>query len=101
MRRGIIAVGNYYLDHISARCSNPGVNRLVNRTARRSLATRRDVIAGVSIGIGSLAMSKGTVFTPSQEISHSGESIHQEVRLRATPARVYAALTDPDQFQKV
>ena len=37
----------------------------------------------------------------SQEISRSQESIHQDVLLHATPARVYFALTDAEQFQKL
>ena len=66
-------------------------------------ATRRNVIAGVSLGIGSLALQPRSAVAASaaEEISHSAESIHQEVILKAAPARVYAALTDPKQFQEV
>lgn len=35
------------------------------------------------------------------EISHSAEAIHQEVVLAASRERVYAALTDENQFRKV
>lgn len=38
---------------------------------------------------------------PTEDISRSAESIHQEVHLNAAPARVYHALTDAEQFQKV
>jgi uncharacterized protein YndB with AHSA1/START domain len=65
-------------------------------------STRRDVIASVSIAIGSLALcpaSAGAATT--EEISRSAESIHQEVTLNAQPARVYAALTDAKEFQEV
>jgi len=72
--------------------------------------TRRDVVAGVSMGIGSLALGAGSAPAASvsgasvsgaEEISRSAERIHQEVTFKAEPARVYAALTDPRQFQKV
>jgi activator of HSP90 ATPase len=67
------------------------------------LPTRRDVIAGVSMGIGSLALRSGnaSAATAPKEISHSAESIHQEVILKAAPARVYEALTDAKKFQQV
>ncbi len=67
--------------------------------------TRRDVVAGVSMGIGSLALGAGSAPAASvsgaEEISRSAERIHQEVTFKAEPARVYAALTDPRQFQNV
>ena len=64
--------------------------------------TRREVIAGVSAGIGTLAVSSADAAVPSPDgISRAAESIHQEVMLKAEPRRVYAALTDPAQFQKV
>lgn len=42
-----------------------------------------------------------TSFPAPEEISHSAEAIHQEVTFNATPARVYAALTDAKQFDSV
>jgi activator of HSP90 ATPase len=38
---------------------------------------------------------------PEEEISHSEESIHQEPVLKASRKRVYEALTDTQQFDKV
>jgi activator of HSP90 ATPase len=35
------------------------------------------------------------------DISHSAEAIHQEIMFNAAPKRVYDALTDAAQFQKV
>jgi len=46
-------------------------------------------------------MSKESALVIAEEISNSQQSIHQEVLLSATPQRVYAALTDPEQFQKL
>ena len=64
--------------------------------------TRRDVIAGVWIGFGSLALrSTSALALATEEISRSAESIHQEVTLKASRERVYAALTNPKQFQKM
>jgi uncharacterized protein YndB with AHSA1/START domain len=71
------------------------------KTSSRA-STRREVIAGVWIGVGSLAL-RGTnsLASTTEEISHSAESIHHEVTLRAARQRVYTALTDPKQFQMV
>lgn len=65
--------------------------------------TRRDVIAGVSMGIGSLAFLSRNAMAVSvpNEISRSAESIHQEVILKADPGRVYDALTVAEKFQRV
>lgn len=46
-------------------------------------------------------MSNESSLVTSEEISHSQASIHHEVHLQATPARVYVALTDAQQFQRV
>jgi len=67
----------------------------------RTLVTRRDVVLGVSIGLGSISMAEESALATAEEISHSQESIHQEVHLSAAPQRVYGALTNQDQFQKI
>jgi activator of HSP90 ATPase len=36
-----------------------------------------------------------------EEVSHSAEAIHQEVRIKAAPQKVYEALTDARQFDKI
>lgn len=55
------------------------------------------------MGIGSLVLRSGNAVSAStsKEISRSAESIHQQVMLKAKPARVYAALIDPQQFQQL
>ena len=65
--------------------------------------TRRDVIAGVSMGIGSVAfLSRNAVaVSVPNEISRAAESIHQEALLKADRARVYDALTVAEKFQQV
>ena len=64
--------------------------------------TRREWIAGVSIGIPSflLAASEVPAADPSPGILRSCESIHQQTFFDATPSRLYAALTDAREFQK-
>ena len=64
--------------------------------------TRRQLIAGVTIALGSLALASTEAFAQAvQEISHSEDSIHQEPVFKARRKRVYEALTDAKQFQKV
>jgi activator of HSP90 ATPase len=64
--------------------------------------TRRQLIAGVTIALGSLALASTEAFAQAvQEISHSEDSIHQEPVFKASRKRVYEALTDAKQFQKV
>ena len=46
-------------------------------------------------------MSNKSAFAAPEEITRSHEAIHQEVSLTAAPERVYSALTDAEQFQKV
>jgi uncharacterized protein YndB with AHSA1/START domain len=54
-----------------------------------------------SVGLGSIAMAEESALATAEQISHAQESIHHEVFLSAAPQRVYGALTDAEQFQKV
>ena len=63
---------------------------------------RRQIITGaaaafVSSIIGSVRVWAGTT----EEISHAAETIHQETLFKASRKRVYEALTDAEQFDKV
>ena len=64
---------------------------------------RRQVLFGAAFAFGALAMNPSAACRGSadEEISHTGESIHQEVSFKASRKRVYAALTDAAQFNKV
>jgi len=67
-----------------------------------STPTRRDVIAGLTLGLGAAAVAgAGNRAHAAEEIARTMESIHQEVQFKASPERLYAALTDAKQFQKV
>ena len=63
--------------------------------------TRRDFAARIAgfgtVGLVAIQRAAGA----SDEISHTAESIHQEVVVKATPRRVYEALTDSKQFTSV
>jgi len=64
--------------------------------------SRREVIAGLTFGLGAVAIvGVGNRAAAAEEISRAMESIHQEVKFKASPERLYAALTDSKLFQKV
>jgi activator of HSP90 ATPase len=64
--------------------------------------TRRNILFGGTLVLGStvFSVSKARARAP-EEISHSAESIHDEVVFKAPRKRVYEALTDAAQFHKV
>ena len=64
--------------------------------------TRRRAIAGVAIAFGGLTLGTTEVWAGTEEeISRTAESIHQEPVFKASRKRVYEALTDAKQFEKV
>jgi activator of HSP90 ATPase len=64
--------------------------------------TRRQLIAGVAMGFGGLALGSTEAWAGAEdEISHAAESIHQEPVFKASRKRVYEALTDAKQFGKI
>jgi uncharacterized protein YndB with AHSA1/START domain len=64
--------------------------------------SRRRALAAVAMAWGGLALAPGVVHAESEgEISHSAEAIHQEREFKASRQRVYEALTDTRQFDKV
>jgi uncharacterized protein YndB with AHSA1/START domain len=64
--------------------------------------TRRQVIAGVAVAFGGLGLRPAISWAAAEEeISHTAESIHQEPVFKASRKRVYEALTDAKQFEKV
>ena len=73
--------------------------------ALNSVQTRRQIIAGGAVALGSLAVAPIALGAPAQqsmaEKPDSGDksiSIHQEVDFKAPPARLYEALLDAKQF---
>jgi activator of HSP90 ATPase len=63
---------------------------------------RREWLRQSSMVAGGFALcSTGAIAAGEDGVSRSAESIHQEVVFKATPQRVYEALTEASQFQKV
>jgi len=74
----------------------------LNRARLTGLPTRRQAIAGTSIALAGLAVSSGVAWAGSrEEISRADESIHQEAVFTANRQRLFDALTDTNQFDKV
>jgi len=73
-----------------------------NLKAQPNGPTRRQAIIGAAIAFGGLALRSTEAWAKAgEEISHSAESIHQEPVFKASRKRVYDALTDTRQFDKV
>jgi len=70
---------------------------------RGNLPGRRKMIVGAAVAFGSLAVGsiKSIARAAAEEISHNAKSIHIELVLKASRKRVYDALTDARQFDKV
>ena len=64
--------------------------------------TRRQMIFGSAIAFAGLTLGSREVWAEAEEeISRTEESIHQEAVFKANRKRVYEALTDAKQFDKV
>jgi uncharacterized protein YndB with AHSA1/START domain len=67
-----------------------------------AMPSRRQAIGCAVTGAAALALSPLRVCgRPEEEVSHSAEAIHQEIVFKASRKRVYEALTDAQQFDKV
>jgi uncharacterized protein YndB with AHSA1/START domain len=73
-----------------------------NREVLTKGPTRRQLLAGVATAFGGLALGSSEAWAGTEEeISRTAESIHQEAVFKASRKRVYEALTDAKQFEKV
>lgn len=73
-----------------------------NLKSLSAAATRRQVLTYVAGAFGSFTLhSLDARAAPAQEIVRNAEAIHQEPVFKASPQRVYQALTDPRQFDRV
>ena len=65
--------------------------------------TRRQMLAGVAVALGALGLGNApaALAQAPEEVSHSAESIHMEPVFKASRKRVYDALTEAKQFQKI
>jgi activator of HSP90 ATPase len=65
-------------------------------------ATRREVIAGLTLGLSAAAVVRASARAETaQGITRTMESIHHEVQFKASPTRLYTALTDAKEFHQV
>jgi uncharacterized protein YndB with AHSA1/START domain len=76
-----------------------------NPDALTNALTRRQAVVGAAIAFGSLALGSPKAWAASAAteagISYTAAAIHQEPVFKASPKRVYEALTDAKQFDKV
>jgi activator of HSP90 ATPase len=74
----------------------------MNSDALDNAPTRRQLIVGVAFALGGLTLGSTRAWARAEEgISHTAESIHLEHVFMASRKRVYEALTDAKQFDKV
>jgi activator of HSP90 ATPase len=96
----------HYLDHTLRRCSNTAENNMGMKMNSHGngdpTATRRDVITGLTLGLSAAAVVGASAGAETaQGIVGNMESIHHEVQFKASPERIYRALTDAKEFQNV
>lgn len=73
-----------------------------NLQASANGSTRRQAIINVAMALSGLALGSARASAGVEdEISHAAESIHQEPVFKASRKRVYEALTDTKQFDKI
>jgi len=72
----------------------------INPAADRAMFNRRQIISGVTMtGFSTLGLT--LMSSEGDGISRSAESIHQEANFTANRKRIYEALTNPEQFDKI
>ena len=65
-------------------------------------SNRRQWMTGAVATIGGLAVGSGGAWAGANDgVSRTAEAIHQEPFFKASPLRIYDALTDAQQFQKI
>jgi activator of HSP90 ATPase len=71
-------------------------------TASSLSSTRRQWMTGLAVAVGGLAFVSSDAWAADDNgLSHNAEAIHQETVIKASPQRIYDALTSADQFQKI
>jgi activator of HSP90 ATPase len=77
-------------------------NRKPTHSLLANNLTRRQLIAGSALALGGIGLATTASFAQgAPEVSHSEDAIHQEPVFKASRKRVYEALTDAKQFQRV
>jgi activator of HSP90 ATPase len=71
-------------------------------TAPPNPLARREVLIGATMAAGAFVFGTREARAAADDpVSHSAESIHQEINFPASKKRVYDALTDAKQFEQV
>src|SRR6476659_9656014 len=65
-------------------------------------SSRRHWIKATAVAAGVIAL-RSTPWAAADDngLSHTAEAIHQEVTFKESPKRIYEALTDAQQFQRI
>jgi activator of HSP90 ATPase len=72
------------------------------RATLSRIPTRREAILSTGAAFASISIAAGGSWrADADEVSHSDESIHEELSFRASPEAVYEALTDTAKFEKM
>jgi len=79
------------------------MNHFKSQPAVAFNAERRQILFGTALALGASVVNPAAAWARSadEEISHTAETIHHDVSFKANRKRVYAALTDAGQFNKV
>lgn len=64
-------------------------------------STRRQAIAGAVMIFAGMAVRPAELSAEAEEIAHTAESIHQETLYKASRNRVFDALTETSQFDRI
>lgn len=72
---------------------------MANHNQPGHIVSRRHILSGLPLLCESLALPLGAI--ADDEVSHSAESIHQEVVFHAPRRRIYDVLLDAKQFDQV
>lgn len=91
----------YDLDHILQPWFNATMNRKNWLPMTTDAPTRRQLVAGAVAFAGCAARPIRVWAGAEDDISHAAESIHQEPVFQASRKRIYEALTDARQFDKI
>ena len=70
--------------------------------AQANAPSRRQAMVSFAVALAGFALASGRARAGTEEeLSHTAESIHQEAPFKASRKRVYEALTDSKQFNRV
>jgi activator of HSP90 ATPase len=78
------------------------MNHTKNIATEPKRPARREMLSGAIAALSGIVLASSKARASDDgSISHTAEAIHQDVSFTASPKRVYDALTDAKQFQRV